>query len=258
MAFGHYGNEQYNAGPGTANEPFTLEPPMNNLELWLKADAGVTGTTPITVWTDQSTNSYSFTPSGSGPDLIASELNGRPVVRFAAPEALHATVTAIGSINQLTMAVVMKTTADRTGDDYMLAFPNNATGNNGINLKIDAAELVNADVNTSSGFTDSQPTTSGTMNDGTARIFTLVWENSGPSATLYINSTLEDTETNANLGGTLLGASTEWSVGGHGSGIAASDFTGDIAEALMWDTALGSSERTQLWNYLAGRWGITL
>ncbi len=41
----------------------------SGLNLWLKADAGITGTTPVTVWVDQSLGGFDAS-SGIGPGLL--------------------------------------------------------------------------------------------------------------------------------------------------------------------------------------------
>ncbi len=46
----------------------------SNLQLWLKADAGVTGSAPVSGWGDQSGNGYNATDI-DGPDLLANRIN---------------------------------------------------------------------------------------------------------------------------------------------------------------------------------------
>jgi hypothetical protein len=57
--------------------------PTSGLALWLKADAGVSGS-PVSQWSDQSGNGrYAIQGAGdSQPVLVAGALNGKPVVRF--------------------------------------------------------------------------------------------------------------------------------------------------------------------------------
>ncbi len=52
-----------------------------NLNLWLKADAGVTGTTAVTAWADQSGNSYDATAT-QGPELSNNSINFNPALDF--------------------------------------------------------------------------------------------------------------------------------------------------------------------------------
>ncbi len=68
-----------------------VSPPPAGLALWLKADSGVTtdGSNNVTSWADSSGNSNNATPPAVDPSspptaplLVASALNGKPVVRF--------------------------------------------------------------------------------------------------------------------------------------------------------------------------------
>lgn len=59
--------------------------PKSGLDIWLKADAGVNlNGNGVIAWNDQSGNGHHalVTPSLSSPQLVANELNGRPVIRF--------------------------------------------------------------------------------------------------------------------------------------------------------------------------------
>src|SRR5437762_612395 len=58
----------------------------NDLQLWLRSDAGVTTNAAggVTAWTDQSTNANNAAqPNGAqAPALVNNALNSKPVVRF--------------------------------------------------------------------------------------------------------------------------------------------------------------------------------
>ena len=53
-----------------------------NIKLWLKADAGVSGTAPVSGWTDQSGNDFNVTVSANGPDLLTDQINFNPALDF--------------------------------------------------------------------------------------------------------------------------------------------------------------------------------
>lgn len=53
-----------------------------NLHLWLKADEGVTGATPVTAWADQSGNNVDAVQVGDAPDFSANQANFNPVIDF--------------------------------------------------------------------------------------------------------------------------------------------------------------------------------
>ncbi|MDE5424407.1 LamG domain-containing protein, partial [Ancylomarina sp. DW003] len=54
----------------------------SGLLLWLRADAGVTGTTPISNWSDQSGYGFEATVPANGPDLVTDGLNFNPTLDF--------------------------------------------------------------------------------------------------------------------------------------------------------------------------------
>ena len=63
-----------------------VEPPKQNLQLWLKADAGVTADASggVTAWADQSGQAnHAAQPNATqAPKLVENVLNGKPVLRF--------------------------------------------------------------------------------------------------------------------------------------------------------------------------------
>ena len=54
----------------------------SNLRLWLKADAGTIGTTPITTWNDQSGNGNNASVPANGPDVLTDQINFNPALDF--------------------------------------------------------------------------------------------------------------------------------------------------------------------------------
>lgn len=63
-----------------------------NLRLWLKADAGVTGVSPISSWADQSGNGFTATAPGNAPVLLSNQINGNPSVDFASANAQYLSI----------------------------------------------------------------------------------------------------------------------------------------------------------------------
>jgi hypothetical protein len=60
-------------GPGDVDD---------GIALWLRADIGVTGTTAITSWTDQSGNNNHATATTTAPSLVTNDINGYPAIDF--------------------------------------------------------------------------------------------------------------------------------------------------------------------------------
>ncbi len=82
------------SGTQTASVSITLNPSSINgtgLQLWLKADAGVTVTSgQVTAWQDQSIpgGHDATAPAGSGPTLVSNGLNGKPVMEFGGSSSM--------------------------------------------------------------------------------------------------------------------------------------------------------------------------
>jgi alpha-tubulin suppressor-like RCC1 family protein len=79
--------------------------PANGLQLWLRADAGLSlnGSNSVARWTDQSANQASLQATGAQqPQLIANVLNGKPVVRFNGTSNIVQTATAVDLFHGIT------------------------------------------------------------------------------------------------------------------------------------------------------------
>ena len=61
-----------------------------SLELWLKANTGVTGTSPVTAWADQSGNALDATAVNS-PTLTTDAFNFNPTINFDGTSARFTT-----------------------------------------------------------------------------------------------------------------------------------------------------------------------
>lgn len=55
---------------------------VSGLVLWLEADVGVTGTSPVTAWADQSGTGNNVAPFNTGPTLSSSGPNGHKAISF--------------------------------------------------------------------------------------------------------------------------------------------------------------------------------
>lgn len=55
---------------------------VTGLTLWLRADAGITGTDPITEWADQSGNGNNAVIVANGPEILSNEINFNPALNF--------------------------------------------------------------------------------------------------------------------------------------------------------------------------------
>ena len=67
------------AGPIAAEAPGNVS---TNLQLWFKADAGVTGIAPVTAWANQTGSTVDAIQVGDAPDLRTDQVNFNPALDF--------------------------------------------------------------------------------------------------------------------------------------------------------------------------------
>jgi len=87
---------------------------LSGMVFWHKSDTGVTGTSPVTAWADQSGNGNNFAAASGGPTLVAADLNGFPALSFTSGSNNHLETAAsipYSTFTGLTIAVVLKYTA---------------------------------------------------------------------------------------------------------------------------------------------------
>jgi len=123
MESGDYSDLRFAASDGTSSIPYEVEAwnstiptatsPTNisGCTLWLKADEGVetNGTGNVTNWVDQSGNGHHATSAttGEAPRQVLSALNGLPVVRF---DGADDRLTTSGSYGERTVILVLNNT----------------------------------------------------------------------------------------------------------------------------------------------------
>jgi hypothetical protein len=228
----------------------------SGLTFWVQADNGVqtNATGSVTNWVDQSGsgNHVRQTTAARQPSTISDGWFGEPLVRFLGSQTQHLqSVTAISGIisaSEYTLFAVYR--------------PLKITDNN-------EAGIFNHDavVADSGGFFGLHLRTNGTFH--TANLYN--WDGNADIATtpnLLINEPQLVTgwHTNGFLFVQPYGDSVSSAASGNtttlsgllrlgaGFGLAASAFDGDIAEILIYNRALSSSERVQVETYLYDRW----
>ena len=243
-----------------ANNYVTLEqnnPNMltHGLSLWLRADAASSltttnngGVTSVMGWADQ-TGNYAvsqLTATNNQPTYIANDVNGLPAVRFNGSQwlsGLGATL-APGLNHDMTMIVVGATTNTATqsysfylGQDNGTAGINRATGYNSNHEYFDTAG------------------TSGSATGGSAVSGNFVTEITTLDSTLthvtfYQNGVQTVTNTISAAQNLSAGITCGAAPGG------TNGWQGDIAEVLVYDHQLSSSEIAQVDGYLADKYGL--
>ncbi len=219
----------------------------SDLNLWFDANAGITGTAPITGITDQSGNEVSFTVSGD-PTLNASSVNGVDAITFDGTGDFLTTDLSINadSIPRLSVLAVYRPRVNGAqavwGEDngdfdrFLQDHPTAAAGNNSVSSGTgfvgDITDLFVTANYSLSTVVHQEDVTGGSavyVSGGLARMFT---SNHAP-------------ETSNPLQIAAIGA------GG-------SAFDGDIAEVLVYGDTLSLIQRIIAENYLSAKYGLSL
>lgn len=229
-------------------------PPSGDLNLWLKADAGVTtaGGNAVTGWSDQSgqANDASQWNPDVAPVLVQNAVNGKPVLRFD------------GATRYLD--VVDSPTATVTGDlttFYVVKFADFATyravwAQTLVNLArpfdcwfAPATGVPNAFRGGAAGY----GAVAGTQGVPAGLYAVVGLDAQGTTLTHYLNG-------QPNGSGTITalpeGAGAPLHIGTRDDFV--TQMKGDIAEILLYARALSATERTNLTTYLAGKYGLAL
>lgn len=237
----------YGPGPGTSH---TVAAGFNCTDVagcwfWGKANSlALSNSDPVGTWADQSGNSNDLTQSTSGskPLYKTNVLNSLPVVRFDGIDDNMTSPLSNGSPCQLnganvncTMFIVVKATGS-TPEDLIDA----GTLNQSV-LQHSGASSVLA-------YAGGVLSASATPGDFT--VYYVVWGAGDPGSVLGVNGV----ETTGNAGGANLYNTGGVTVGSGGGG--SFPAACDIAEVIIYNTALGTTDRGTVYTYLKTKYGL--
>ena len=217
--------------------------------LVLQLDAGIFNTVTGTTWYDLSGNSNNGTltngptfNSGNGGSIVFDGVNDG--ILLAGSSTLSLNTMAISSWNystnyQQSGFMFEKTTNGSVNTQYSLFYN---SGNNTIYYR-----------------TYGLSTTDLTVNTSTAGVVNSQWNNvvatfDGTNKRIYVNGVLK--ATSSNLTGTVTQNSTGTSYIGIFGSFAGYPFNGKISNTTIYNRALSSTEITQNYNALKGRYGL--
>jgi hypothetical protein len=172
-----------------------------NLWGWWRADAGVTGTSTVTAWADQSGNGHSLiSVAGKEPTLITNVLNSKPVIGLGGAVARMQTATIFPDTQQnLSIYLVAKQTkgAGALADNNGYFF---STGSNSITMHRQFNGTTDAlvDVNIKLNSNLEKPVT-----DNTYYTFRVLYASTGQSMALNNGTPNTNSVFNGNYGSTL-------------------------------------------------------
>ena len=228
-----------------ASASYSTPKTISGLSLWLDgADPAGTGTPPsngatITSWVDKSLSGNSATPTGT---ITATTMNGLTAINFSGSAYLTSPFTS-GAASPFTIFVV-ETQANTSGGPIYTT--NTSTTVNGLFLNYggtDYLDIGNALVSRASSININQTyilsIVSTSVNGGTATLYT----NGSP----FFSGT-----TNGNFSWTTL------LIGKRNAGGAQETFAGKMAEFIVYNSALTTTQRQSIEAYLSAKWGVTL
>jgi hypothetical protein len=249
--------------------------PTAGLQLWLKADEGVTlnGST-VSIWIDQSGNGNDAVQSNSDrqPMFVDNELNNKPVLHF---DGVNDRLALIGSttMSQISLFLVFKIDSGLVGNEgtdplpyfpivlgnpnlageaYGLSMRNFFSGNspNFIDPWVDAESWVHAEAPNIAAY-DQWKVLSVVTNQ-------TVWNTTLRSN--GVDAVITPQGTSNNPLSVPLGTPDGISGIGGADNVPAGHmiFKGDIAEVVVYDSVLSDSERVAVENYLSDKYAIIL
>lgn len=243
---------------GGAFDPLSI----SGCVLWLKADGSCynTGTTQATdgqtveTWVDESATTATVTQatSGSRPTFKTNIVNGKPVLRFdGSDDYFPVTISGLSSSSGLTCFFVSIKDADPPAYNQAAAPVNGFTS---------LSTAWNAHIPFSNGLTYLSMGTDTRKDAITLTKAVNVWRvmslrSASASYALYIDGTSDySTGTNTvGIGDTAnIGASAAY------PGSTDFRFDGDIAEILLYNSALSTGDREAVEDYLGTKYGVTI
>lgn len=251
-------------GPGGVN---------TNIALWLRADLEVFSDVGVTAavdgndvqqWNDQSSpqdNGLESTLGGANPvepTFETNEINFNPALRFLDPNSNNAAYieTTTNTVSgDMTLISVFKTgQVDGTSGDFVNspaligASVTGSTADYGLGME-NGTVWINA--NTGTGF-DAE--TSGTYNDNAPHIALATRVQSSGAVAIFLDGASAATGTGVT---SALTGPSSFGIGNHSDGDVQAQFAGDIAETIVFSSALDADQRTRVESYLGIKYGIT-
>lgn len=228
--------------------PPASDAPVAGMLAWYAADritSPPASGSALASWNDLSGNGYTAS-QGTGsqrPTYETNVLNGKPVVRFAQSSTQFLATSALSLGPDYTLFAV----ADSSGGSLPEVFIGaDVTGGTRIwQFRFNTGDVEAIAFSSGGAFTATQTATLASFNYLTMRTdasTVQAFVNGTGGASTGISGTLNSGSQNVVLG-------DRNTVGGSG-------LTGDIAEVLIYNTALSTTDRQTVESYLASKWGL--
>lgn len=240
--------------------------------LWLKANSiSASDGDDVTAWTDSSGEGHNVTvPSTASqrPHYKTGIMNGQPAILFTGSADEHLTTSGINDITKggvdYTIFLVVKPTSVSTNNQLMFGVSNvsnwqaTALGNNGnkIMMGIDNASkfaVYGKDI-------DSDVSIGTALSDNTAYVVSCAYDDSANIMWQFIDGTQTDKETSYESGTNSAGHPTMGArvVEGRGGNTYSNEYTGYIAEVIVFSSLLSERNLVDVNHYLGNKYGISV
>ncbi|WP_437723085.1 carboxypeptidase regulatory-like domain-containing protein [Sorangium sp. So ce861] len=220
--------------------PASSSAPPAGMKLWLRADTGVTASAgKVSSWQDQSGNGLNGTMAVASrqPSLVASALSGKPVIRFDGAQSLGIT----SPIQPATFTIFIVGKNSKTSEGFSIILgPGGSTPNNQFRWENGSQALL-------VGIGNGMPIIRTTIGD-TRAYHALSARYDGATMAVFRDGRPISTHSFATTGPWVLGQIGAWY---------SSDFmVGDLAELLVYDTALSETDRSSVNSYLRDKYAL--
>lgn len=242
------GNQYSAVGTGIytiGNTSCSISPDnISGLKLWLKADSlSQSDGSTVNSWIDSSGNSNTVV-AGNAPLFYNNIINGKPVVRFNGSSNRLFKVPASGLGTNYSSFFVIRRNVISTQEMILQLSPAGCT--NGLSFYFLNTNALRTDkcgdgasaLNTSVFFNNTQPSYFSVHYNGSS-VNTFL----GGNADTNLNYVMAISPTNIYLGS---------------DSASANFFNGDIAEIIVYNVALNSSERICIDNYIGQKYGLSI
>jgi len=235
---------------------------LSGLSLWLKADAGVSlSGSNVTAWADQSGNGNNGTAKTGNATKVSNVINGKPVLRFDGTANLITNNFFANNYNTpITIIGVAKASASTVrGEQPTARYIAGATNNGGYEtaLSFGVNKPPNFACNIGISYVGGTDIESNPIGENAIAVSTEI--NNGSQISFFVN-------------GSSIGSinASNWSGGNNSTGAFAIGssitldeidnffFVGDIAEIIIYNRAITTTERQQVEGYLANKYAIQL
>jgi hypothetical protein len=231
-------------------DPTTSAIPRSNLVMWLRADNSVTTSgSDVTSWGDVSGSENSATNGSNQPTLVTGAINGLPAVSFASGSSQFLQVPAgMASFTSGASIFLVTKPAAVTAGARFLDFGNGSASDN---IFLDEPTNTGASLFTYNGATSSSVTSSSAITLGQYQLLEAIY-NGSSTGTIYTNavegvqSTSLQTLQNLTRNNNYIGQASQ---GGN-------YFDGQIAEILVYNTAVTASQQAAIEGYLFNKYNL--